>query len=193
MANRAGITGIRGIYYDYVWAGNGLFVQSQNELIAARVIHHEGITKGLQPIGEKLELKTGRLPASQFELILGWMMAEPEKERFFAVAKDEERYKIITPVQEGTGSRVTYDRPSEQLLAEFHSHGHHGAFFSTTDDADEQGFRIYGVLGKTNTPQPKLALRVGVYGHFGPALWENVFDGPKPPWLNLDEGEDDGQ
>ena len=71
-------------------------------------------------------------------------------------------------------------------MAEFHSHGTHRAFFSATDDRDEQGFRIYGVVGRLDDPLPELALRVGVYSHFSPLHWSQVFDGP-PPGLRLTE------
>ena len=66
------------------------------------------------------------------------------------------------------------------MVAEFHSHGSSRAFFSATDDRDEQGFRIYGVVGRLDDPRPELSLRVGVYGHFTPLDWPPVFDGPNP-------------
>ena len=66
------------------------------------------------------------------------------------------------------------------MIAEFHSHGGSRAFFSATDDRDEQGFRIYGVAGRLDDPEPELSLRVGVYGHFAPVDWPQVFDGPNP-------------
>ena len=66
------------------------------------------------------------------------------------------------------------------MVAEFHSHGSARAFFSATDDRDEQGFRIYGVVGRLDAPLPELRLRVGVYGHFAPVDWRQAFDGPDP-------------
>ena len=66
------------------------------------------------------------------------------------------------------------------MVAEFHSHGGSRAFFSATDDRDEQGFRIYGVVGRLNDSYPELRLRVGVYGHFAPLEWSQVFDGLQP-------------
>ena len=74
------------------------------------------------------------------------------------------------------------------MVAEFHSHGGHSAFFSAIDDRDEQGFRIYGVVGRLDSPTPELTLRVGIYGHFAPLDWSQVFDGPQRPTLRL-EGE----
>ena len=39
---------------------------------------------------------------------------------------------------------------------------------------------IYGVVGRLDTPLPGLNLRVGVYGHFAPLCWSQVFGGPNP-------------
>ena len=68
-------------------------------------------------------------------------------------------------------------------MAEVHSHGRARAFFSATDDRDEQGLRIYGVAGRLDTPLPELRLRVGVYGHFAPVALGQVFTGnaARPP------------
>ena len=62
-------------------------------------------------------------------------------------------------------------------MLEIHSHGPHPAVFSSTDNRDEQGLRLYGVVGRLGTERPEVALRVGAYGHFLPVAWETVFDG----------------
>ena len=82
----------------------------------------------------------------------------------------------MVPPQLGTATTLEYVRP-EGVVAEFHSHGRSRAFFSATDDRDEQGFRIYGVAGRLDKYRPELSLRVGVYGHFAPVEWSQVFDG----------------
>ena len=79
------------------------------------------------------------------------------------------------PEQAGTATRLAY-LPPAGVVAEFHSHGSSRAFFSATDDRDEQGFRIYGVVGRLDTDRPELSLRVGVYGHFAPVEWSQVFE-----------------
>ena len=89
----------------------------------------------------------------------------------------------MVPEQEGTASSLKYTPPAG-VVAEFHSHGRSRAFFSKTDDGDEQGFRVYGVVGRLDDPEPEMSLRVGVYGHFAPVDWPQVFDGP-PPGLRL--------
>ena len=90
----------------------------------------------------------------------------------------------MVPPQSGTPTSLTYQPPAG-VVAEFHSHGRHRAFFSATDDGDEQGFRIYGVVGRLHDPLPELTLRVGIYGHFAPLEWAQVFDGPHPTGLRL--------
>ena len=85
----------------------------------------------------------------------------------------------MVPPQLGTATSLTYAPPAG-VVAEFHSHGGSRAFFSKTDDRDEQGFRVYGVAGRLDRDRPELSLRVGVYGHFAPVDWSQVFDGPHP-------------
>jgi hypothetical protein len=45
-----------------------------------------------------------------------------------------------------TGGRLCARRFLRKSFIEVHSH-HHESFFQQTDDKDEQGFRLYGVLG----------------------------------------------
>ena len=96
---------------------------------------------------------------------------------------------LVVPEQEGTATSLEYT-PPPGVVAEFHSHGSSRAFFSHTDDKDEQGFRIYGVVGRLDTDLPELRLRVGVYGHFAPVDWSQVFDGPVPGLRLVSDGTD---
>ncbi len=112
-------------------------------------------------------------------MALRWFQETPSTERFFAVRWDGDAYRLVVPEQAGTASSLTY-RPPAGVVAEFHSHGKTRVFFSGTDDRDEQGFRIYGVVGKLDTSRPELSLRMGVYGLFGPLRWGQVFGGPNP-------------
>ena len=130
-------------------------------------------------MAEKLQLTHGPIPASLFELGLRWFQDDPDTERLFAVRWDGDGYRLVVPPQAGTATRLAYQPPAG-VVAEFHSHGSSRAFFSATDDRDEQGFRIYGVVGRLDAPRPELRLRVGVYGHFAPVDWPQVFGGPEP-------------
>ena len=184
-----GLAGAHGIGYDYVLGSGGLYVQSESAHLTARVPVASCTVRGLAPAAEKVELAHGPIPAALFEIGLRWFRDEPGTERFFAVRWDGDAYRLVVPEQKGTASSLKYIPPAG-MVAEFHSHGHSRAFFSATDDGDEQGFRIYGVVGRLDAPRPELSLRVGVYGHFAPLDWPQAFDGPNPG-LRL-RGEDAG-
>ena len=179
----AGLSGAHGVGYDYVFGSGGVYVQSESVHLTARVLVAPGRVRGLAPVSEKVRLTHGPIPAHLFELGLRWFQAVPYTERYFAVRWDGIAYRLVVPPQAGTGASLTYQPPAG-VIAEFHSHGSHRAFFSATDDRDEQGFRVYGVVGRLDTPRPELSLRIGVYGHFAPVEWPQVFDGP-PPGVRL--------
>ena len=174
-----GLTGAQGIGFDYVLGSGGLYVQSESAHLTARVLVASCEVRGLAPVAEKVELSHGPIPAGLFELGLGWFRDDPSTERFFAVRWDGRSYRLVVPPQLGTATSLEYAPPAG-VVAEFHSHGRSRAFFSKTDDRDEQGFRIYGVAGRLDADRPELSLRVGVYGHFAPVEWPQVFDSPHP-------------
>ena len=180
----AGLAGSQGVGYDYVLGAGGLYVQSESAHLTARVLVAPVEVRGLAPVSEKLEMAHGPIPARLFEAGLRWLLETPDTERFFAVGWDQGAYRLAVPPQAGTSASLSYQPPAG-AVAEFHSHGRHSAFFSATDDRDEQGFRVYGVVGRLDTTEPELTLRVGVYGHFALLHWPQVFDGPHPSALRL--------
>ena len=184
-----GLTGAHGIGFDYVLGAGGIYVQSESANLTARVMVAPCTVRGLAPVTEKAELGHGPVPARLFEVGLRWFHDDPTTERFFAVRWDGRSYRLVVPDQEGTATRLKYTPPAG-VVAEFHSHGSSRAFFSKTDDGDEQGFRIYGVVGRLDDPEPEMSLRVGVYGHFAPVDWPQVFDGPNPGLRLAGDGPD---
>ncbi len=175
----AGLASVQGIGYDYVLGSGGVYVQSRSAHLTARVPVASCVVRGLAPVAEKAQLVHGPIPAPLFELGLRWFQDAPDTKRFFAVGWDGRAYRLAVPPQAGTATSLAYVPPAG-VVAEFHSHGSSRAFFSATDDRDEQGFRIYGVVGRLDTALPELSLRVGVYGHFAPLDWPQVFYGPEP-------------
>ena len=175
----SGLAGVQGVGHDYVLGAEGVYVQSRSAHLVSRMLVTPGSVRGLAPVNEKLALTHGPIPVYLFEVGLRWFQETPSTERFFAVHWDGDAYRVVVPEQAGTASTLTY-RPPPGVVVEFHSHGRGRAFFSAIDDRDEQGFRIYGVVGKLDTSRPELSLRVGVYGHFGPLRWGQVFGGPDP-------------
>ena len=176
VSRKDGLTGVQGIGFDYVLGAGGLYVQSESAHLTARVLVAPCDVRGLAPVTEKVELAHRAIPFRLFEAGLSWFMDDPDTERFFAVRWDGRAYRLVVPPQLGTATSLAYAPPAG-VVAEFHSHGRSRAFFSKTDDDDEQGFRIYGVVGRLDSDWPELSLRVGVYGHFATLDWPQVFDG----------------
>src|SRR5262249_45119751 len=87
----------------------------------------------------------------------GWELVAPEQTRSAARCR---------PLDDSPGSSHA------QALIEIHSHHSMAASFSSTDDQDETGFRLYGVIGRLSDA-PEIRLRVGVYGYHWeiPASW----------------------
>ena len=189
VSHSDGLTGAHGIGFDYVLGAGGIYVQSESAQLTARVLAAPCEVRGLASVTEKVELAHGPIPARLFEVGLRWFQDDPTTERFFAVRWDGRAYRLVVPEQEGTATRLEYTPPAG-VVAEFHSHGSSRAFFSKTDDGDELGFRIYGVVGRLDDPEPEMSLRVGVYGHFAPLGWPQVFDGPNPGLRQVGEEPD---
>ena len=169
--------GTRGIGYDYVLAGDGLYVESESLALSARLLVTPTKVRGLAPLGERLVLVHGPIPAHMLAMGLNWFAATPGTERFFAICWESGAYRLVIPDQQGTATSLTYEPPAG-VVAEFHSHGRGRAFFSSTDNEDEQAFRIYGVAGRNHNRTPELNMRLGIYGHFRPVSVGHVFDGP---------------
>lgn len=85
-------------------------------------------------------------------------------------------YRIKYPPQQRDATSVKY-ATLPNTVVDIHSHGSMGAFFSNTDNQDEQGLRLYMVVGKLDTLFPEVRLRVGVYGYFRDIQLEEVFHG----------------
>ena len=181
LVARDGPPARRGLAYDYVLAGDGLYVVAENARLAARVPVARATVRGLPALHPLVGLRAGRLPHGLWEQIVAAASAQPERELLLAVSAEASGYRLLRPTQLAGRLRVIY-RPAPDVLLEIHSHGAFPARFSPTDDADEQGFGLYGVIGRLGGERPEVALRVGVYGYFLPVPWEAVFDGERGPF-----------
>lgn len=174
----------RGLAYDYLLAGDGLYVATEGPHLAARVPVARATVRGLPSLHPCFALRRGRLPQGLWGQIVAVAGARPERELLLAVSAEPSGYQLLRPPQVAGRLRVVY-RPLADVLLEIHSHGAYPACFSRTDDADEQGFGLYGVIGRLGTERPEVALRVGVYGYFLPVPWEAVFEGDRGPFRDL--------
>ena len=175
------LQGTPGQAYDYILAANGLFIRAQNTKLTATAKLAPVTVRGLAPMSETIQLAHGPVPVELAHTALTYFRHTPNIEAYLAITWDGHRYDIVTPPQKGTSSSLSYI-PAANTVVEFHSHGINNAFFSSTDDADEQGFHIYGVIAHPSNPAPQAALRLGIYGYHFPLQWEKVFTPPAPPW-----------
>jgi len=174
IKRKDGLEGVRGTFYDYVLAQNGVFIEAEGKLLAARVPVVHGEIRGLEPLEPKLVLRYGLVPQRFFDLALSALLADITKEYYVAVTWND-GYHLYVPEQEGTGGSVKYE-VGDQVAVDLHSHGPLPPWFSTTDNKDEQGLKLYAVVGKLDKT-PQVRLRVGVYGSFHPVSWGEVFEG----------------
>src|SRR5581483_4395897 len=130
--------------YDYVVAGDGLYVVADNRYLAARVPVVRATVRGLPPLYPSLTLRAGRLPQGLWDRIVAVACAWPEREVLLAVSLERSGYQLLRPTQLAGPASVVYLSPRDALL-QVHSHGAYPARFSPTDDGDEQGFALYGV------------------------------------------------
>lgn len=168
------MAGERGLYFDYIFASNGIFIEAENPLIAARIPVAECEIRGLAPIKTKIALTYGSIPQRFFDLALNSFLTDPEKEHYVAVT-GHYGYHLYIPLQEKEAGKVTYEVGGSVVL-DMHSHGRMMAGFSDKDNKDEQGLKLFGVVGTVNTI-PVVKLRIGIYGYFMSLKWKDVFDG----------------
>ena len=195
--HKSGLEGEPGIGYDYILAANGLFIRASNPLLSATIQIAPAEVRGLAPLTERLELTHGRIPFGLIQTAL-WLLSDAgaSHEVYMGVVWENGAYQRVFPEQTGSPASVQYQR-ARGVLLDIHTHGKMSAFFSGTDDHDEQGFQLYMVLGRLDHPViHEVALRLGVFGYFAPLDWDEVFDQPPPAWVkvvtaspNLTEGE----
>ena len=182
---------INAAMYEYVTASNGVFVRGQRTSLRVMLpvprTPLRGVIagpatplRGLVPVEPFVQLDHPRVPAELMDEMLDAALAAKDDaqnpvEVLFHLTWDASGSRLHVPPQERSimcvkpiGHAPSY----ETAVVEVHSHHGMAARFSSTDDADETGFRVYGVLGEIFT-RPTLRVRVGLYGHYWeiPATW----------------------
>jgi hypothetical protein len=159
LKTQNGLEGERGACYDYVLASNGLFIETEGPLLAARIPVAECEVRGLAELEPKVVLRHGKIPKHIFDLALNSLLLYPENERYVGITW-KDRYHVEVPNQAevkekvgvdlnaGHGSKagVSYLNPDSVVL-DMHTHPKMPARFSGTDNRDETGLKLYGVYG----------------------------------------------
>lgn len=211
IARTQGLVPFTGPLYEYWMSGNGLLLRAERPGLAAWVPIAPARVRGLPPLEPGIRLDAPRVPgaavAKMLELARGAHDAggHPVEQLYHLEwQRASARWWLTVPTQtqtayscepHATGPGSSY----ASALIEVHSHHTMQAFWSDTDNRDEQGFRLYAVWG-TIFRQPTLRVRVGIYGHFYELPARAVFDLPASLGINSggshhaadrdDEGED---
>ncbi|MCC6192084.1 MAG: Mov34/MPN/PAD-1 family protein [Anaerolineales bacterium] len=174
---------IRG-FVQYVVGAGGLYVRAADGRIEALVPVAPSLRplSGLAMVEPYARLAVPRVPQAWLDSILASARkAMPSEAMYQLVADPLARnsyggWACARPAQLASPGAVTFlDLAGASV--DLHSHNSMPAFFSATDDADEQGLRFYVVIGRLDTRQPQIAARVGVYGHTMPVRATAIFDG----------------
>ena len=109
-----GLEGEAGSLYDYVLAGNGLFLRASNPLLGATIAVAPAEGRGLAPLTEKLTLAHGRIPWRLLEPTLAFLTGRTEV--YLGVVWQDGAYQKVIPEQTGHAGSVQYQRPKAALL-----------------------------------------------------------------------------
>lgn len=187
---------LEGKMFDYLTTGDGVYLLAERRGLQVCIPVANGKIAGLAHAEPSVRFDYPRVPLH----LTGRMLDRAEsacaaddnrgREILFHLWYDEDGscWQLVEPkqVQTRTSVRPVNDRMDSsyaKAMIEVHSHGQLSTFFSESDDWDEQGFRLYGVIGKLKDRKghihSAMLLRVGVYGNFYlfPAAW--VFEMPE--------------
>jgi len=170
--------------YDYVLAGNGLFKRARSPYLAARVPVTFAHVAGLPDLEPALQLaiRPGLIPGRLLYTVLtdARRRAYAGREQMYRFQFAGSLIRIIKPDQEAGAASVHYDATDQDgVICDLHSHHTMRAFFSATDDCDENSFRFYAVVGQV-LACPEIRLRLGMYGDFVSLPMTALFTGAGP-------------
>jgi PRTRC genetic system protein A len=168
--------------YAYILAGNGIFLYAKRDDLEVLIPISQASIAGLPPLEPFLNMP--RVPSILLHHVL-----EASKENlpneilfWFNLDRDRQVWSLDAPLQFCWPGSVfpmnAADPLGTKALIDLHSHALLGPFFSRTDNKDEQGFRIFAVIGNVNG-KPLIRVRVGVYGNYWNIPADLVFELPR--------------
>lgn len=164
-------------FYQYVIAREGLYLRAANDALEAMVLvaPADRDLNGLAELAEYVQLRIPHIPGPFLTAVRASARRNLPNEAMYQFRREGNEWKVAMPKQFATPVSLTFDDQPETLL-DLHSHGAMSAFFSSTDNGDEQGLRLYVVIGKVDSDAPEILCRVGVYGHFLTVSATDIFE-----------------
>lgn len=160
-------------------ARSGLYVQIKLDWLDA-VVRVQGLpARPPLPYGdvaESIRFAFGVIPIALLESFIDAGRASLPNEiagaLIFCRASASLRLVLHEALEAGPGGvryRLPHLRTGESLAVDLHTHGHDPAFWSPTDDRDDQGIKVTGVFGDLHARQdarPSAAFRLVINGFF---------------------------
>lgn len=124
-----------------------------------------------------------KIPYGILTDVVAFFKRNPRKEAavqiFFNM--ETEKYEIYYPEQQVTSASVVFTRNHDMendkvLVMDIHSHGTMNAFFSSIDDKDEKGTRLFMVFGNLDKKEITHKLRAGIAGNYKMLKLSDVFE-----------------
>jgi PRTRC genetic system protein A len=167
--------------YAYIMAGNGIFLYAKRNDLEVLIPISRASIAGLPPLEPFVNMP--RVAATLMQHVLKASKENLPNEILFWFNFDHDRqvWNLDAPLQICRPASVLpvdkNDPLGIQALIDLHSHAVMDPFFSSTDNKDEQGFRIFAVIGKVNE-EPLILVRVGVYGNYWNIPASMIFELP---------------
>jgi len=159
--------------YQYILAGNGVFIRAETRFFKACLPIVGCSVRGLERLDAHFQLTVPRIP----EQLLTHILTDARRARrpdgnlnevFYRFHHRGQTVQVKKPGQRVTKVSVSAPGGSDaDVICDLHTHGNMPAFWSKTDDGDEQGCQLYAVVGKLDTA-PEIRLRLGLYGYWRP-------------------------
>jgi PRTRC genetic system protein A len=171
--------------YDYVLAARGIYKRVSLWFVECAILV-QPIQENLQGLlldefEEYLNLRVPRIKRDLFDLVVQISREEIDVEVMFNFRFDDGVWVISRPHQEQRAARVRFSRVRDpKLVVDLHSHNTMPAFFSPTDDDDENEERFYVVIGALDKDPSEIVVRLGINGHWvavpATVLFEDIGD-----------------
>ncbi|NJL52519.1 MAG: hypothetical protein HC930_10425 [Hydrococcus sp. SU_1_0] len=150
----------------YLWAGNGIFRSVNRTEFNATIAHKLVTTPGLLELDPGFKLLVPKVPQDKVKDITLRINQHPNLEQLFYLYWRGTAWEVLCPEQECTPtSCISLEQHPEPAAIEIHSHGSMGAFFSATDNQEENGCRISTVIGRSKD-RLEIVSRVCAHGLF---------------------------
>lgn len=165
-----------------VIAANGTFLEVRRRW--ARIVSQVGpsleMTVPFGEMSECVEYKAGKIPRALLAEFVTWSQKDCDVEIGAIIVWNEHtgEYALMrVKSQHATSGSLTYELPQlddgVHVIVDCHSHSHHGAFFSSVDNRDDQHAVKYSfVVGNCDTSNPTTAARLCVRGVFKKLNWK---------------------